>query len=945
MSFAANFIAGMRAQFSFLVVFIFLTTVGFAQNGIIKGKVTDAKSGIGLPGVNVLIKGTTIGASTDLDGNYTITNVVPGYYTLFASYISYKPFQQDFKMEAGKTIQFNIKLEEDIAELAGVEVVAERVRNTETATLMEVKKSELVINAISAQQISKSQDRDAGQVIRRIPGITIQDDRFVIVRGLAERYNTVMLNDVIAPSTEADKRSFSFDLVPSNMIERMLVFKSGSAEIPGEFGGAVIKIYTKNQVEQNFNNISIGTGVRLGSTFTRGLRSNTSATDFLGFDNGSRDLPASFPARLGDLGFEYDKVAEATKTLENDWSLNNRMALPDLRLRYDMGRKFKLKGKEITTLNSLSYSQTNQILEIERSRYINYEEGTGASIDAFRFNDQSFANNVRTGLISNWALKLNSSNTIEFKNLLSQNGNQETVRRQGKDFFQGFDVDNYSLYYQQRLVFNTQLSGTHLLNEKRSEIHWALSYSRTNRSEPDWRRSRSQRNIDTNEPFKVVIPPSANTFDAARFFSRLFENIYTSTFDYKKVFGADVEKPKFTLRAGYYAEYKNREFAARWMAYRQSSATGFNQSLLDLPLDQIFDNANIGFPNGFILSEGTNFTDSYSANNLLLAGYTGGAWNVNDKLNVNFGLRAEFNRQQLNTRISQAIPVNVDNPILSLLPFVNATYKRNDFSQFRLAYSRTINRPEFRELAPFSFYDFNFAIDIVGNENLDIATINNVDLKYEFFPSPSEQIAVGVFFKQFSNPIETYIVTGTSNPIFLFRNAASAISYGAELELRKNLGLGAPGSFINRFNVILNAALIRSQIDLGDDTLLTQDRRRPLQGQSPYVVNAGLYYNDADNGWQIAALYNIYGRRIFTVGDDEIPTIYEMPRNLVDLSITKKINSRIDAKLGISDLLNAQLIFREDANRDGRLDNDVVDKPILRQRFGPYITFDLNFKF
>jgi len=933
----------MRARHFFLFAFILLATTSFAQNGIIKGKVTDAKSGIGLPGVNVLIKGTTIGASTDLDGNYTIANVAPGYYTLFASYISYKPFQQDFKMEAGKTIQFNIKLEEDIAELAGVEVVAERVRNTETATLMEVKKSELVINAISAQQISKSQDRDAGQVIRRIPGITIQDDRFVIVRGLAERYNTVMLNDVIAPSTEADKRSFSFDLVPSNMIERMLVFKSGSAEIPGEFGGAVIKIYTKNQVEQNFNNISIGTGVRLGSTFTKGLRSNTSPTDFMGFDNGNRDLPASFPARLGDLGFEYDKVAEATKTLENDWALNNRMALPDLRLRYDMGRKFKIKGKQVSTLNSLSYSQTNQVLEIDRFRYINYQADF-SSIDAFNYNDQAFTNSARTGLISNWSIKLNSSNTIEFKNLLSQNGNQETVRRQGKDFFQGFDVDNYSLYYQQRMVFNTQLSGTHLLNDDRDEIHWALSYSRTNRSEPDWRRARTQRNIDTNEPFRVVIPPSANTFDAARFFSRLFENIYTSTFDYKKVLGADVQKPKFTLRAGYYAEYKAREFAARWMAYRQSSANGFDQSLLSLPLDKIFDNANIGFPNGFILSEGTNFTDAYSATNLLLAGYAGGAWNYSERLNVNFGLRAEFNRQQLRTFRSMADPVNVDNPILSLLPFVNATFKRNDFSQFRFAYSRTINRPEFRELAPFSFYDFNFAIDIVGNESLQIATINNLDLKYEFFPSPSEQIAVGVFYKQFTNPIETYIVTGTSNPIFLFRNAPSAMSYGAELELRKNLGLGAPGSFINRFNVILNAALIRSEIDLGDDSTLTQERRRPLQGQSPYVVNTGLYYNDQDRGLQISLLYNVYGQRIFTVGDREIPTIYEMPRNLVDLSISKKLSSKVDAKLGVSDLLNAELIFREDGNYDGNLRNSVTDKPVLRQRFGPYITLDLSFK-
>ncbi len=926
------------------LVFILVSsfTTSFAQSGTIKGRVTDAKTGEGLPGVNVILKGKTIGASTDFDGNYTIANVPAGYYSIYASYISYKPFEQDIKLEAGKTITLAIKLDESNIELQGVDIVAERVRTTEAAVLMDIKKSDLVINAISAQQIQKSQDRDAAQVVRRIPGITIQDDRFVIVRGLSERYNTVMLNDVIAPSTEPDKKAFSFDLVPSNMIERMLIFKSGSSELPGEFGGAVIKIFTKNQVESNFNSFTLGTGVRLGTTFSDFNYSNRSATDRLGFDAGDRSLPASFPKNLNNLGFDYTAVAEATKSLDNDWKVNTGMALPDLRMRYDMGRRMKVNGKQLSTLNSITYSNTRTAIEVERWRYINYASDF-SSIQQFNYRDVQNANNVRLGVISNWALQLNARNILEFRNTFSQNGQQETTVRAGEEDFQGFDVRNYSLYYQQRMVYNGNLHGKHDLANGRTTLNWTAAYSRTNRNEPDWRRARTQKQLGSDEPYRVVIPPSSNTFDGARFFSELTENIFTQTSEIEHRFGENKDKPVFTLRAGYYAEQKQRKFAARWMAYRQSS-TQFDPALLDLPLDQIFADENIGFPNGFILSEGTNFTDAYDATNTQLAGYTGGSWKPNTHWTVAGGLRAEFNRQQLNTRTAPTVPVNVDNPILSLLPFLNTTYALNDYQQFRLAYSRSINRPEFRELAPFSFYDFNFAIDIVGNSALEIATIDNIDLKYEFYPSPSEQITLGVFYKNFINPIETYIVTGTSNPIFVYRNAQSAVSYGAELELRKSLALDNPGSFWNRFNVVLNAAYIKSEINLGNDPTLTQQNKRPLQGQSPYVVNTGLYYSDTELGWQFAALYNVYGQRIFTVGDNEIRTIYEMPRHIVDLSVTKTFSDKISLKVGVSDLLNSPLVFREDGDFDESL-KGAVDKKVLEQRFGQYITADLTVRF
>lgn len=938
------------AQFKFIqmrlyaiLVFILLSAFQplFAQQASITGRVTDAKTGEGLPGVNVILKGKTIGASTDFDGFYTINSITPGYYTVFASYISYQSFEQDIKLDAGQKITLNIKLQESNIELAGVEVVAERVRTTEAAVLMDVKQSDQVINAISAQQIQKSQDRDAAQVVRRIPGITIQDDRFVIVRGLSERYNTVMLNDVIAPSTEPDKKAFSFDLVPSNMIERMLVFKSGSGELPGEFAGAVIKIYTKNQVESNFNNISVGTGLRLGTTFSDFNRTNRSSTDRLGFDDGSRRLPDAFPSNLNNLGFNYERVAEVSKTLANDWQINQSMALPDLRLRYDMGRRFKIGKYQATSLNSVTYSSTRTAVNAERWRWTFYQDDNTSS-PSFNFMDEISSENVRVGVLSNWSLKINSRNSLQWSNTFSQTGQMETNRRTGSDDLRDFEVDNASLYYQQRMVFNTNVSGQHELSE-RLNFRWTAAYSRTNRNEPDWRRARSQRQLGSDEPFRVVIPPSANTFDGARFFSELKENIFTQTSTLDWALTDSKAKNTAALKVGYYAELKQRNFAARWMAYRQAS-TNFDNSLSELPLDQIFAPENIRFPDGFILSEGTNFTDSYHASNTLLAGFVNGSFKLGEHWQSAAGIRAEFNRQVLETRLTATQPIEVNNPILSLLPFANLTYKFNEYKQLRATYSRSINRPEFRELAPFAFYDFNFAIDIIGNPALEIATIDNIDLKYEIYPSPSEQITFGVFYKYFTNPIETYIITGADNPIFFYRNASSAVNYGAEVELRKTLALNRPNSFLNRFALVLNGAWINSTIDLGNDPTLLQARTRPLQGQSPYVVNAGVYYNDQEKGWQVNLLYNVYGPRIFTVGDVEIRTIYELPRHVVDLSVSKEINKNTTLKIGVSDLLNAPLNFREDGNFDGKL-TDAVDKQILRQRFGQYITADLSFRF
>jgi len=417
----------------------------------------------------------------------------------------------------------------------------------------------------------------------------------------------------------------------------------------------------------------------------------------------------------------------------------------------------------------------------------------------------------------------------------------------------------------------------------------------------------------------------------------------TNRVDFEHILKGDSELNRYEIKAGYWAEYKARDFNARTIGYIQRGTP--DPDVLALPIDQIFAPENIDYNNGFSISENTKYTDEYKASNLLAAGYVSATLPFSDKVRLVPGIRVEYNRQQLETAVSpNGTPDKVDNPVTSVLPFANLAYNLTENSLVRIAYSRTVNRPEFRELAPFSFYDFNFQVDVLGNTGLKVATINNIDLRYEYYPTAGESISIGVFYKNFKNPIETIIRTGANNPVLQFENAVAANNGGVELEIRKSLAYSSPSRFLNGLSVLFNGAYIISEIDLGNNPTLTEKSTRPMQGQSPYIINTGLYYQDEESGLQVNASYNVFGKRIFSVGDQEFPTIWEMPRHLLDLTISKSISERAELKFGVSDLLNSKIKFKEDGNLNADL-TEAVDKPILETRNGQYFNFGISFKF
>jgi TonB-dependent receptor len=922
----------------------------FAQSGTIKGNVKDASNGEAVIGANIYILGTTQGAAADISGDFEITKVKAGAHTLIVSFVSYKTDTlKGITVYPDQTTVVNTKLVEEAQQLTDVVVTGSKVTNTDVAIITELRKNDLVAVGISAQQISLSQDRDAAQIMKRIPGVTITNNRFVNVRGLSERYSIVLLNGVIAPSTEVDSKAFSFDLIPSNMIDRMLVYKSGSAELPGEFAGAVVNISTKSTVDENSLSVNVTGGYRVATTFNDLNIYKGGNTDWLGFDDGTRQLPNGFPENnLRD----YTKNLASTRnvntlkaaglSMPNNWSTSKISAAPDLRTTINFSKTAFVGKKKLGNITSFNYSKTYQHVEQENFYYDASDAQSQKATLRYDYSDVRDSETARLGLVSNFIFEFNPKNKIEFRNLYNQQGVSQSNDRSGVEIWQGQDIKNRSLNYWQRSIYSGQLNGKHSLNE-RLGVSWLFSYSSVGADQPDYRRIRSQRPTGTDIDYAVVIPGSASAQDG-RFYSELNEKVYTHALNFDYKFNPQAEEEKqIKLLFGYYLAQTERDFNARWFSFRWFSPSNVDNDLLTNDFQNIFTPENIAPSDGgsplFVLDEGTNYTDAYTGKNLLTAGYTSLVLPVGN-YRLTTGLRAEYNRQQLESFTDLGQPLEVNNPVTRFLPFLNLSYNFNEKSLVRFAYSKTVNRPVFRELAPFNYYDFDRNANITGNKDLKTADIHNLDLRWEMYPSKNETFSLGVFYKKFINPIESNNI-GSGNIAYTYANALSAKNFGAEVEIRKSFDGVTNSKFINKFSYILNAAYIYSRVDLGNVT--NQIENRALQGQSPYIVNTGLYYNNYENGLQVNASYNVFGPRIFAVGDDDQNAMqYEMPRNQIDLTVSKSFGQNWEVKFGIQDILNQRYRLVQDTNRDEKITG--ADDKIQSFRMGQYISLGVTYK-
>jgi TonB-dependent receptor len=927
-----------------LFITILFTAFSFAQTkSVIKGKITDKDmNNAPLAFANVSVKGSSNGVTTNEKGEYFIS-LPSGEYVLVFSFIGYETIEKIIDLKPNQTIEINVSLGSGGYKLDDVVIKSVKKRNTETAILTEIKEAKQVVSAISAEQMSKGTDGNAAQAIQRIPGITIVDGKFVMIRGLSERYNNVLINGSLAPSTEIDKRTFSFDLVPTGLLDKMVIYKTGSADKPGDFSGGIISLNTIESTS-DFTKFDISFGYRSKTTFNDYLQSEGSNTDFVGIDNSFRPLPSSFPttSQLNNSAATSQLRVDAARSLPNNFDTNGSNAFLDNSTGFSLGRKINLGNTKIFSVNALNYSTSYQSFSRSFRRYNFLNAGETRPTDWFTFNDMNYQQEVRITALSNWSLKTAKSK-FTFKNLFNQIGENETTIREGINFNQQANntLKNYMYAYKSRSIYMGQLNGEHNLNSNNT-IDWVVGYNYIRENEPDLRRFRTFKDVNsTSDNYTFQDPSSSNLF-SGRYYGNLREFSANNGVNYTYTINRDSEteeRSPIKIKAGYLADYKFRIFKSRYVSYvlKDYLTSARKDELRNLPLSNIFSNENINNQNGWVLEEGTKPDDSYKADNTLLSGY------INTELplgrfDINMGVRVENNTQKLRA-FSNGNPVNVDNPVTSILPSLNIGYNINEKSLVRAAYSRTVNRPEFREIAPFLFYDFEYEVLKFGNADLKVATIDNIDFRYEWYPSKGETVSLGGFYKKFTNPIEQIIQRTAEDPSFNFKNATSAVNYGAELEIKKSFKDLTNIPILNRLSININASYIFSEVDLGA-AAQSQDSKRALQGQSPYIINGALGYED-EKGLGINLIYNRFGNRIFSVGDDAFNTYYEIERNQLDATISKKFK-KLKVKLGLQNILNDPFKLMEDSNRDNKI-NKANDNVISSFRRGALYTLGFSY--
>ncbi|XZF14006.1 TonB-dependent receptor domain-containing protein [Chitinophagaceae bacterium MMS25-I14] len=935
----------MYRHFFILLLALFTVPV-FAGN--ITGVLKDAGTNTPLTGVIISVKNTSKGASTDIDGKYLIEGLPDGKYEVIFSMIGYKKQSQSVTIKGNSTVTLDFSLAADGSALKEVTVKTGRMTHTENAVTMEIRKSSTIVSGISAAQISKTMDRNAADVVKRIPGVTIQEDRFITVRGLADRYNTVWLNDAGAPSSETDKKAFSFDLIPSGLIDRILVFKTPSPELPGDFAGGMVKVYTSSIPAKTSYTLGVQTSYREGSTGTDFNYTKRQSGDWIGYDNGSRNIPSIAPGFIDKNAQGNENVSRA---FANTWGLNSKKQPLDLRISGSASNIFKLGRGKLGNTFGFSYANTSTNNDVQR-----YDWQDTAK--QYHYNDKQSVNKVNLAVMDNIGFAIGNSR-FEFKNLYNQVGTSLATYRtnvQDSDLVHaGFNnIKAYSEGYENRRTYTTQLGGTHHNGNDTRKYNWTLGYSDLFRNQPDLRRIKYAENPNTGQYYAQIPTGSIDIVNGGgRYFAEIKEKVYSFTHQFTQKIKIS-DHFDFDINAGNYIEYKKRSFSAREIGYRLTKQFGVNDNLVYLPIDQIFAPENVGGQYLFNIDEATPKYDSYSAENKLIASFVSFTVPVG-RLKIVAGVRNEHNIQSLNgysnqDAVSEKVTTNY------YLPSVNVSYNFTEKNLVRLAYGKTLNRPEFREWAPVYFYDFDRSAGAYGTlygsllppYTLKVAEVQNLDARWELYPSSGELIHAGVFYKSFTNPIQQIrINTSGENGSFTFVNGQKAYVAGVELDVRKNLHFldDAFGSKIFK-NLVLVGNLSLSKSEVTVDTTVVEGaiHKSRFQGQSDYVVNAGLFYQNDDNGLQGSVLYNIYGPRLFSLGSKDNESIGEMPFQSLDISLSKTFAKKYIISLGVQNLLGQTVRFVEDVNQDNKFNSSDKDFTYSSYKPGRYVSFGVKVK-
>lgn len=884
----------------FLALFISFTAV--AQNVRLSGKITNGKNEP-LSGVSIKIQGTNTGTITDVQGRFSLNLAIGQRYTLLLSAVGYSDkIIEEVEVKAGEYNELNVVLDvkEKVGEGVTITTKGSTARKESVNALITFQRNtNTVASVIAAEAIRRSPDRNTGEVLKRTPGASVQEGRFIVIRGLADRYNQAMLNGILLTSTEPDRKTFSFDLIPANMIDNLIINKAFVPEYPGEWAGGLIQVNTKDIPSSNSFNIQVGTGFNsqtIGNTF---YRDPGGRLDWLGIDDGTRGLPGGYVRKS-----VFDTSSAATKTalgksMRNAWAPVAGSAPMNVSFQTSGSFSTNVFGKRLGGIIGVNYSKSNRrVLLLNRSNSISNDI---VSVNS-NFNDTRYQQEVSVGAIGSLAMQLNSQNRIALKSLINVNSNNGVTQRAGDEFNRDEQLYGTDMTFKQNTFFTTQLTGDHTILSP-LKLRWYGSFTILDGYIPDQRRITYSRLAGTQNPYRLLISNVLSQQSGSRIFQTLSDYIYTAGGDLSYNF--DWLGQKQTVKGGYMLQIKDRLYDANLFA---NYLTVDNPGLRSLPADRVFDPVHFGTGTdnlfGFDAIKGRTFR--YMANTILNGGFLQLDNQFTKKLRVVWGLRVEH-YDQLVGSVKTWDPRHTYSKVLDFLPGINATYKANNKTNIRLSASQTVIRPELRELAFLNLYDFELNASVQGNPKLLRTKIGNLDLRYELYPRAGEVFTFGAFFKRFENPIEQLFNEGVGgSSTFSYQNAKRATVYGVEAEFRKKLDMV---DALKRFTFQANGSLIKSQVK---DAALGIDRT--LQGQSPYMINLGLLYDAEKAGFTATLLYNRIGERIYLVGDISAgsgsPDILEAPRHLVDFQMSKKVlKKKGEFRFNISDLFNTVQYF------------------------------------
>ncbi len=839
--------------------------------GSIGGSVLDSQTGRPVAGVAIAIDGQTSDRMvTDADGRFVI-NLSPGTYTIHFKAPRYAPVDlTEVVVKAGEVTEASTVLS-NLSVSTTVDVVEKvgAVEASAEAMLNERKLSPVVSDTISRQELAASTSSDAAGALQKVTGVSVVGSGFVYVRGLGERYSATQLNGALIPTTEPEKRVVPLDLFPAGLIENIKIAKTYSPDLPAEFAGGLVQMQTIEFPAQKVFNLTIKSGFNTATTFNRFLTYPSGGSDFFGYGAGARGIPSIIPrdAQIVQGQFSRQQLQDFGRSFSDNWEP---AAVNSERPAFDWSAAGGGTFGRFGIVGAVSFSNRPQ-LQSELERYL--RQGVGEPIIFTEYPDfREYAENARLGAIFNVAVRLTPNHKIIFRNTLTHDA-EKTVREfAGYDGGVGSYLSSQRLRYIERSLVSTGVEGDHSFpGWRNSLIHWQFTYSDSSRAEPDLR-----------EVIRNLLPDGRYIFAASgssgvRFFSDLQDRIYEPQADYSIPFFKGGVSGLF--KVGVRATVRRRDFEARRFLFSPQQLTTLN---LFLPSNQLFAASNIR-PDGFQITEFTRGTDTYAAEMNIFAGYAMVDLSLGPRWRIEGGIRIEDAQQTVITvdnRVANAIPVRAALQNRDPAPAVNVIYALTRRQNVRLSYSRTLSRPDFRELSPFDFNNVLGGFITQGNPDLQRAAINNYDARWEWFPGGNQLVAASFFAKTFTNPIEQTIVP--SNDLRqTFVNAKGARNIGIELELRRSLGAFKPK--LKEFAVGANFTFVDSNIEIRpEDATIITSQSRPLLGQSRFLANAVLQWTRPK--WRSDAKFfaNYASRRISDVGTFRLPDIYQEGNTYLD---------------------------------------------------------------